>query len=149
MTETANPGNPSQPAGAAAPQPDSRVVRNVYLAVFNGLMHGDSAAGAVKALTDSGLDHDVAAKVVQNVQNFIAAFAQAVKSSGLKNALFGALWCIGGTAVTVLTYEAASGGGTYFVAWGAILFGAIQAIRGLAMLGRKPQPADLLKAFNL
>jgi hypothetical protein len=54
-----------------------------------------------------------------------------------------------GTAVTVLTYEAASGGGTYVVVWGAILFGAIQAIRGLAMLGRKPQQADLLKAFSL
>lgn len=149
MTETANPGNPSQAAGATAPQPDNQAVRNVYLAVFTGLMRGDSATGAANALIDSGLDHDVAAKVVQNVQNFIAAFAQAVKSSGTKNALFGALWCVGGTAVTVLTYEAASGGGTYVVAWGAILFGAIQTIRGLAMLGRRPQPADLLKAFNL
>ena len=48
-----------------------------------------------------------------------------------RDMLVGGLWCLGGIAVTVLTYSAASGGGTYFVAWGAIVFGAIQFFRGL------------------
>jgi hypothetical protein len=43
----------------------------------------------------------------------------------------GALWTIGGIVVTVITYNAASGGGSYVVAWGAILFGFIQLIQGI------------------
>jgi hypothetical protein len=46
--------------------------------------------------------------------------------------IFGALWCIGGIVITAVTFGAASGGGTYVVAWGAIIFGAIQFFRGLA-----------------
>lgn len=47
--------------------------------------------------------------------------------------LYGALWCIGGIMVTTATYSSAvaHGGGTYFVAWGAILFGAIQFLQGV------------------
>ncbi|HTX89994.1 MAG TPA: SH3 domain-containing protein [Anaerolineales bacterium] len=54
------------------------------------------------------------------------------KSMGKKNMVYGALWFIGGIIVTVGTYSAAaaSGGGTYFVTWGAIIFGAIQFIQG-------------------
>jgi len=41
-----------------------------------------------------------------------------------------------GIIVTVGSYEAASGGGTYVVAWGAILFGGIQFLRGLGELAQ-------------
>ena len=51
-------------------------------------------------------------------------------TQGGKNMLYGALWCIGGTMVTLATYSAAQGGGRYLVAWGAILFGAIQFLIG-------------------
>lgn len=53
------------------------------------------------------------------------------KEVGKKNMLYGALWFIGGVVVTVGTLSAASGGGTYIVAWGAILFGGIQFVQGL------------------
>jgi len=57
---------------------------------------------------------------------------QKSKALARKNMLSGALWCIGGIIVTVATYGAASsGGGTYFVAWGAIAYGAIQFITGI------------------
>ncbi len=56
---------------------------------------------------------------------------KATRAVGGKNMLYGALWCIGGILVTALTYSAASSGGTYVVAWGAILFGGIQLLRGL------------------
>ena len=52
-------------------------------------------------------------------------------SPGKKNMLYGALWCIGGIVVTAATYDAAEPGGAYVVAWGAIVFGAIQFFRGL------------------
>jgi len=54
-----------------------------------------------------------------------------LKAQGHKNMIFGALWFLGGTIVTVVTLQAASGGGRYVVAWGAIVFGGIQFIRGL------------------
>jgi hypothetical protein len=63
------------------------------------------------------------------------SFEQAKKAkqeAGRKKMLFGAIWCIGGPLVTVFTYQSASGGGHYVIAWGAILFGAIQFLRGLA-----------------
>ncbi len=50
---------------------------------------------------------------------------------------YGAFWCIGGIAVTVLTYQTAAdmGGSRFIIAWGAILFGAIQFLRGVTRLG--------------
>jgi hypothetical protein len=53
------------------------------------------------------------------------------KETAKKNMLYGALWFIGGTVVTVGTLMAASGGGSYVVAWGAIIFGGIQFVQGL------------------
>jgi len=51
-----------------------------------------------------------------------------------KRIFWGAVWCGGGILVTVLSYAAAASspvGGTYVIAWGAILFGAIQIFRGI------------------
>lgn len=50
-----------------------------------------------------------------------------------RDMLVGALWCGGGILITVITYSAASGpqGGTYLLAWGPIIFGGIQFLRGL------------------
>ena len=61
----------------------------------------------------------------------LRAIAEKTKALARKNMISGALWCIGGIVVTVITYNSASGGGTYVVAWGAILFGFIQLIQGI------------------
>lgn len=53
-----------------------------------------------------------------------------------KNMIYGGLWAVGGTVVTVATMASASDGGHYVVAWGAIIFGAIQFFRGLSQLSR-------------
>lgn len=55
--------------------------------------------------------------------------------NGSKDMIFGALWFFGGIIVTVATFSAASNGGTYVVAWGAIIFGAIQFFRGVSKAG--------------
>jgi len=60
--------------------------------------------------------------------------ARRQRTIAARNMGIGALFLIGGSAVTYLTYEAAAfspGGGTYFVAWGAILIGAIRFIAAL------------------
>ena len=56
------------------------------------------------------------------------------RSEATKNMIVGGLWCVGGIAITAATYSSADGGGTYVVAWGAIIFGAIQFFRGAANL---------------
>jgi hypothetical protein len=56
---------------------------------------------------------------------------EVTKAMGGKNMLYGALWCIGGIVVTVATLSAASSGGTYVVAWGAVIFGGLQFFQGL------------------
>lgn len=61
-----------------------------------------------------------------------------------KRMMHGLRWCIGGGAVTTVTYLAASSGpgaGTYFVAWGAILYGIVQIVQGLT--GRKVRPGEI------
>lgn len=52
-------------------------------------------------------------------------------SSGSEMAL-GAIICVVGILITAVTYSAASGGGTYVVAWGAIVFGAVRFFKGLS-----------------
>jgi hypothetical protein len=56
---------------------------------------------------------------------------RAYRKVGVKNMLFGALWFVVGIVVTAVTYQSASHGGHYIIAWGAVLFGAIQFLRGL------------------
>lgn len=50
-----------------------------------------------------------------------------------KSLLYGLLWAGGGILATLITYLVANtnGGGTYFLFWGAILYGMIKIIRGL------------------
>ena len=58
----------------------------------------------------------------------------------------GAFWCIGGLLFTGFTYLIAAsrpGGGTYFLAWGAIAFGAVQFFRGWTGKDDQPNTEDL------
>ena len=56
--------------------------------------------------------------------------------------IMGAVICLVGIAITVGTYTAAEGGGSYMVAWGAIIFGAVQFFRGL--MNYKPGTSAVL-----
>ncbi|WP_295990413.1 hypothetical protein [uncultured Alistipes sp.] len=49
---------------------------------------------------------------------------------------YGLLWCLGGLAVTLGSYWFAEEGGKYLMATGAIVWGAIQALRGVVNLLR-------------
>jgi hypothetical protein len=68
----------------------------------------------------------------------LSAPVASARPDASRDMLVGALWCIGGIVVTAVTYSAASnGGGTYFVAWGAILFGGLQFLRGAVNAARR------------
>ena len=113
------------------PEPsDEDVAQAVFNFVAEQMESGASAPQIQAMLLEKGLDQDTAAAIVANCTRLRS---EAISEAGQKDMVFGALWCIGGIVVTVATYgAAASGGGTYIVAWGAIVFGAIQFFRGLA-----------------
>ena len=63
-----------------------------------------------------------------------------------KRVPYGALWCIGGILVTLFSYVSAASspyGGTYIVAWGAIVFGALRVFQGLGDRNTKPSSEDI------
>ncbi len=104
-------------------------VNQIYNFAANLMIKEKKSASETKnVLISKGLDEASASIVVTNLEQQII---KARKERANKDMIYGALWCIGGTIVTVVTYSAASGGGTYVIAWGAILFGAIQFIKGL------------------
>jgi hypothetical protein len=101
----------------------AKAVEAIYAYAAELMVKGESAGQIEKALIEKGLDAE-AARIVVN--NLVEARAKAHREAGQKNMLYGGLWFIGGTVITVGTYQAAEGG-----AWGAIIFGAIQFFRGL------------------
>lgn len=104
-------------------------IDKVYQYTINKMANnGVSATQMKEDLINQGLTADDADIVVNKVSQMIK---ESKKENGKKDMLYGALWCIGGIVVTAITYSAASGGGTYIVAWGAIFWGAIQFIKGL------------------
>ena len=121
--------------GISARKPaEEATVREVYEFAAGHLQSGASECQVQDMLIEKGLDPASAVVVVSNLTRMRAdAFAAA----GKKEMLRGALWCIGGIAVTAITYSLASEGGPFIVAFGAIIFGAIQFFRGLAQWMRK------------
>lgn len=83
----------------------------------------------INFLVEKGLDEESSRIIVDNLGVHIG---DAKKKRAQKDMLYGALWCIGGIVVTAVTYSSASGGGRYVVAWGAIIFGAVQFFRGVS-----------------
>ncbi|MFN2530672.1 MAG: hypothetical protein ABR555_05195 [Pyrinomonadaceae bacterium] len=79
-------------------------------------------------LMEKGLS---ALSVVEIMRDISKQRAGATKEAGTRNMLLGVLLCVGGIVVTGVTYAVAMGGGTFIVAWGAIIFGAGLFVRGL------------------
>jgi hypothetical protein len=95
---------------------------------------GKSKAQIEAELKSTGLDQESVSSVVKRV---VRLRRQANRDVAGRNILFGALFCIGGTVFTALSYQMAAehpGGGTYVITWGAILFGGIQFLKGLGQL---------------
>ncbi|MCC6554161.1 MAG: hypothetical protein IT372_14240 [Polyangiaceae bacterium] len=119
--------------GAGARARDEAAVEEAVEAIYGHaaqlISAGLSAEEVEDRLVEGGLDRKIAATVVDRLMD---AKQRAVEEAARKNMLHGGLWCVGGLVVTAATYSAASGGGSYVIAWGAIIFGAIQFFRGLS-----------------
>ncbi len=111
------------------PAPTSEeMIDAVYRFAAEQLEQGKSPAAVADLLMHKGLSADDADDVVAQLRE---ARSRAARSAGKRNMLFGGLWLFGGLAVTLGTMFMADGGGKFMVAWGAVLFGGIQFVRGL------------------
>ena len=106
-------------------------------AIANALAEGKSKRAIVEELIEHGWPEGSANQFVNDIEQTVVVFKNSPEGRQLADAYarhmtYGILWIVGGTIVTVATYQAAfaSGGGTYIIAWGAILFGIIDFFRG-------------------
>jgi hypothetical protein len=113
-------------------------IKKISKAIATQLSHGVKKETIVKQLVKQNISEEVAISLVESVERAINQYkespeGQAVMSKKYgRQMLYGVLWAVGGTLVTIFTYSAASsGGGTYVIAWGAIIFGIVDFIRGL------------------
>jgi hypothetical protein len=67
----------------------------------------------------------------------VGAKKQAKRAEASHNMVVGGIWAVVGLAVTAGTYFAAAPGGTYVVASGAVIFGALQFFKGVFQAGKK------------
>ena len=57
------------------------------------------------------------------------------RKSGIQEMVIGALFLVGGSIATIVSYNSTAPGGTYFVWWGAMLFGGFDLIKGFLKMG--------------
>ena len=105
-------------------------VAAAYNHAANLLANGAAPAVVEQDLLSKGLPMESARTIVGEL---VQLKSQTMRSAGFKNMLWGAVWCIGGLVVTVVSFGMANGngGGRYVVAWGAVIFGGIQFVRGV------------------
>jgi len=107
---------------------EDNYVQAVYLHGISLMKAGMTDNQVIHGLMDEGLDQDSAGIVVTNLAS---ERSRQQRKGYIKSMFFGAIWFVGGSAITLATYSAASSGGRYVVTWGAILFGGYQLLSGL------------------
>lgn len=117
---------------------DQRTARKVA----RELMSGTMPERIIDGLVQKGWERAEAQEFVFGVRHAIpvgdpqAANVRGidVHSRHMKNMLFGLVWCVGGSVVTLYTYQQAMANpmeGKYVIAWGAVVFGFFQFLSGL------------------
>jgi hypothetical protein len=102
--------------------PESQeAVNQLYNYAATLLVQQNKSAYETKAaLIEKGLSIENAEFIVDTLEDQIQ---EAKNERARKDMLYGALWCIGGTALKLANVG--------FIFWGAILFGGIQFFKGL------------------
>jgi hypothetical protein len=119
---------PSQGVSAAAPD-----VERALSYAKDVLRQGMPRAAVEEVLRAQGFDAAAASAIVERANRT----KDERRVAGRRHMIMGAVVCAFGIVVTVASYNAAEHGGTYFVAWGAIIFGGIQCLRGFAQMTDK------------
>ena len=142
-----------------------RVVAAVFAYADGQLSTGKSATEVEKDLMSKGMEQEAAASVVDKIVNERARqsaerarlLAQrdreraahrrrviALRAEAARQGMtVGAIICLAGVLITLLSYSAALSVGVYAAAWAAILFGAIRFLRAAAMAStNRLEPSD-------
>lgn len=92
------------------------------------LASGKREEDVIKKLTSQGISTVLAAQIVEQVRPIV----QKGKLMKYRNQMIGGIiWTVTGIAITIISMNMSSGGGTYYVCWGAVLFGVIDFLMGL------------------
>jgi hypothetical protein len=116
---------------------DSAALRAVYDSVVRALAGGQKPAAVEKQLMKRGMPPESARQLVGEASAALDAYRkspegrQAMAKRYRGRMVRGLLWAVGGLVVTAITYAMASDkGGSYYIFWGAVLFGAIDFFAG-------------------
>jgi hypothetical protein len=117
-------------SGAAAPD-----FERAFSYAKDVLRQGMPPAAVEEVLRAQGFDAATASGIVERADQS----KNERRVAGRRHMITGAIVCAVGTVITVWSYTAAEegGGGHYVIAWGAIVFGAIQFFRGLIQMTDK------------
>jgi hypothetical protein len=86
----------------------------------------------VDNLVNKGIEKSTAFEIVRQIEKHQSQpLGQADRKSGLKHLAWGFVLLIGGAAITFGTWSSAQSGGSYWVMWGAMLWGLIHVCIGL------------------
>jgi hypothetical protein len=116
---------------------ERRQLDDLTHAVASELAQDKKPEKIVQELVKQGWPEDEAATFVRRVADALQEYQDSpearrmLASKYARQMVYGIFWAVGGTAVTIWTYATATGGGSYVVAWGAIVFGIIAFFRGL------------------
>jgi hypothetical protein len=114
--------NQAVPTSHNTQQQETETINTIYnhaahLLIEQKMTHEEAKGELIRM----GVDADGAIAVVESISEQIQ---KARNEKANKDMLYGALWCIGGTVLTVANIG--------FIFWGAIIFGGIQFFTGVA-----------------
>mgnify|MGYP007059382643 CR=1 FL=1 len=123
---------------------NNQLVEWAYSYAAQQMAQGFTMQQVQQELVTAGLPPKAAVAVVNSVRNQQTGQTnlsgpprkQGHSSSGVNDMVVGAIIALIGIVITGVTFALAEGGGTFVVAYGAIIFGGIQFFKGLINLGK-------------
>lgn len=117
---------------------DEQVVHAVYGFAADLMRKGESNYQIEKKLVEKGLNQADARAVVRTLSDERQRqVTQANRDAAMRNMAIGGVICVIGLVITIGSYSAASSsptGGSYTIAWGAVIFGGFQFFKGMSQL---------------
>lgn len=107
-------------------------------AISKSIGAGSKEKDIVKTFVKQGVPEPIVLQCYRQVKSAIDEYATSdegrkmLAAKHARHMLYGVLWMVGGTIATVIGYSSASeSGGSYYIFWGAVVFGAYDFLKGL------------------
>lgn len=104
----------------------------IWKFAFDAKRDGKSNEEIKKGLMDRGLEEQDSVLIINSIENKATEIYDKYNTEVFR----GGLAFIVGLIITIWTYSSAANGGTYVIAWGAIIFGAYRFIEGISNKGK-------------